>query len=133
MLQGRDVRVCGNLSRKPDLKSDQSTPKLALWRRQLQSFVPIMTDKGVSDLTQKIGLAAALAFAVSGGAALASGYGYSSSFKLTNEEYKWKYCLLLLSSRTVWQIESTETRVRGAQQKRWIIGWMARVHQSLRT
>ena len=32
-----------------------------------------MTDKGVSDLTQKIGLAAALAFAVSGGAAWASG------------------------------------------------------------
>ncbi len=110
MLQGSDVRVCGNLPRKPDLKSDQSTPKLALWRRQLQSFVPIMTDK--SDLTQKIGLAAALAFAVSGGAAVASGYGYSSSFKLTNEEYKWKYCLLLLSSRTVWQIESTETRAR---------------------
>ena len=32
-----------------------------------------MTDRGVSDLTQKIGLAAALAFAVSGGAAWASG------------------------------------------------------------
>ena len=32
-----------------------------------------MTDKGVSDLTQKIGLAAALAFAVSGGTAWASG------------------------------------------------------------